>query len=108
MYLYHIVVLYSNTLFSTVLRYLKIYVNAIAMSELNIHSRDRGGKRAMTEKKVKDPELEAEILYAKQNGFDPPQTLPHDAIRSMVVDAFVDNSGTNHAFKYEDLNTGST
>lgn len=32
----------------------------------------------------KDPELEAEIRYAKENGFEPPRILPSDAVKSFT------------------------
>lgn len=40
----------------------------------------------------KDPELEAEIRYAKENGFEPPRILPSDAVKTFA-ETFEDHCG---------------
>jgi hypothetical protein len=37
-------------------------------------------------KTPKDPELEAEISYAKENGYEPPKSLPSDKKLAELVD----------------------
>lgn len=38
----------------------------------------------------KDPELEAEIVYAKENGFEPPRVLPSDTVKK-IAETFQDH-----------------
>ena len=42
-----------------------------------------GKKRGNSNNASKDPELEAEILYAKENGYDPPKALPSDTVKKL-------------------------
>jgi hypothetical protein len=41
----------------------------------------------------KDPELEAEIRYAKENGIEPPHVLPSDVVKTFA-ESFEDHCST--------------
>uniref|UniRef100_A0A914GW95 Programmed cell death protein 4 n=1 Tax=Globodera rostochiensis TaxID=31243 RepID=A0A914GW95_GLORO len=60
------------------------------------------GKRSRSHstaaKPTKDPELEAEIFFAKENGIEPPRVLPSDAAKK-IVEAFGEHYIDKNLFK---------
>lgn len=65
------------------------------------------GKRSRTHstssKPAKDPELEAEIFYAKENGVEPPRMLPSDAALKKFTESFEEHRMEIENFRFKNL-----